>query len=136
MFLGVHHCIVPSQPYTDIPHIQTTSIIFSRQLLYMCYCPLRTMLSLPSSTLLTSTFCFQPTFAYARAKPPEPCHRLICNRHIYHVCTSRSQAQLCGSTTSERSHGMRWKPRQWRLLMETRCHLETIRVPLAETVFK
>src|SRR5882724_5461142 len=41
--------------------------------------------SLPSPTLLTSTFCFQPTFAYTQAKPPEPCYWLICNRHIYHA---------------------------------------------------
>src|SRR5882724_11171638 len=70
--------------------------------------------SLPSPTLLTSTFCFWLTFAYARAKPPEPCHWLICNRHIYHVCMSRSQARPCGSITSETSCGMWWKPRQWR----------------------
>jgi len=31
---------------------------------------------------------------------------------------------------SERSGGMWWKMRQWRFLMETRCHSETIRVPL------
>src|SRR5882724_11523282 len=42
--------------------------------------------SLPSLTLLTSTFCFQLTFAYAQAKPPKPHHWLICNRHIYHIC--------------------------------------------------
>src|SRR5882724_11137492 len=69
----------------DIPHIRTTSIIFSQRPLYMCYCPLWTMLSLPSSTLLTSAFCFRLTFAYTRAEPPEPCHWLICNRHSCHV---------------------------------------------------
>ena len=37
---------------------------------------------------------------------------------------------------SERIHRMWWKLRQWRFLMETRCHSETIRVPPAETVFK
>src|SRR5882724_3562999 len=46
--------------------------------------------SLLSPTLLTSTFCFRPTFAHARAEPPEPRHQLICNRHDYHVCASRS----------------------------------------------
>ena len=70
--------------------------------------------SLLSPTLLTSTFCFRLTFAYSRAEPPEPHHWFICNRHIYHVCMSRSQAQPCGSITSETSHGMWWKPRQWR----------------------
>src|SRR5882724_2322855 len=34
---------------------------------------------LPSLTLLTSIFCFQKTFAYARAELPKPHHRLICN---------------------------------------------------------
>jgi len=92
--------------------------------------------SLPSPTLLTSTFCFWPTFAYTRAEPPKPHHWLICNRKIYHVCPSRIQAQPCGSITSETSHGMWWKLRQWRLKMEAKFHWETIGVPLMENVFK
>ena len=70
--------------------------------------------SLPSPTLLISTFCFWPTFAYAQAEPPEPHHWLICNRHIYHIYMSRSQARPCGSITSVTSCGMWWKARQWR----------------------
>src|SRR5882724_2507635 len=99
----------------DIPHIQTTSIIFSQQPLYMHYRPLWTMLfitSIPDTPHIH--LCFQPTFAYARAEPPKPHHQLICNRHIYHVCESRSQDQPCGSITSETSCGMWWKLRQWR----------------------
>ena len=57
--------------------------------------------SLLSPTLLTSTFCFWLTFAYSQAEPPEPHHRLICNRHIYHICMSRSSAQPHGSIILE-----------------------------------
>src|SRR5882724_13218183 len=53
----------------DIPHIRTTSIIFGRRPLYMHYCPLRTMLSLPSSTLLTSAFA-----SGRHLLMPEPSH--------------------------------------------------------------
>jgi len=60
--------------------------------------------SLLSLTLLTSTFASSWHFAHAQAEPPEPRHRLICNRHIYHVCASRSWAQPCVSITLETSH--------------------------------
>src|SRR5882724_12784871 len=92
----------------NIHYIQMATLICSTALYKPCYS------SLLSPTLLTSTFCFWLTFAYAQAKPPEPHHQLICNRHIHHVCASRSQAQPCGSITLETSCGMWWKPRQWR----------------------
>jgi len=55
---------------------------------------------------------------------------------IYHACASKRWPDPVVPIIYERSHGMWWKLRQWRFLMETRCHSETIRVPLAETVFK
>src|SRR5882724_6515515 len=52
----------------DIPHIRTTSIIFSRQPLYMCYRPLWTMLfitSIPNiphiCLLLLADICLCPS---------------------------------------------------------------------------
>src|SRR5882724_11728504 len=55
---------------------------------------------------------------------------------IYHTCASKGWPDPVVPIIYERSHGIQWKLRQWRFLMETRCHSETIRVPLAETVFK
>jgi len=65
----------------------TTSLYWSATLIY-ALAPLWTMSSLPSRHPHI-TFCFCQHLL-RRAKPPKPCHWLICNRHIYHVCMSRA----------------------------------------------
>ena len=58
------------------------------------------------------------------------------HKTIHHVCTSRLQPDPVVPIILETRCGMWWKMRQWRFQVETRCHLETIGVPLLETVFK
>jgi len=85
--------------------------------------------SLLSLTLLTSTFCFQLTFAHAQAEPPEPRHRLICNRQSITLCVKKL-GPPCVSSLWRQVMECGGNRRQWRFQMETKCHSETIRVPL------
>src|SRR5882724_11756019 len=87
--------------------------------------------TLQDSSLLPSTL-LPADFASIRAKPLAG-HILGSSTAalIYHACASKGWPDPVAPIISERSHGMQWKLRQWRFLMETRCHLETIRVPLA-----
>src|SRR5882724_7739172 len=80
---------------------------------YICTTALyRPWSSLPSPTLLTSTFA-----SGRRLLTPEPSHpsHIIGSFVTGRTITSAHQeARPCGSITSETSHGMWWKPRQWR----------------------
>jgi len=80
---------------------------------------------------------FQPTFASFWAEPLV----VISSAHPHQPSSIMSVHLRAGLTpwflSFMSSSGMWWKKtRQWRFLIDTRCHSETIWVPPAETVFK
>jgi len=101
------HCIVPPQPWMDIPCIQTRTITFEQEPLhlngdltiYMWHCPLQVTAIItsiivipPIRLLLLADICFHSSPA-----THGPLHQLIHITIIYHVCTSKTLAQSCDS---------------------------------------
>ena len=58
-----------------------------------------------------------------------------CHKTNHHTCVSWAQPGSLVLIISETMDEMRWKMGQWRFLVETRCHLETIEVPLTRNLY-
>ena len=108
--------------------------------LYMQHCLLWTMAIItsilittpPIHLLLLANICFCPSWATWK-----PHHQLIHNTIIYHICASKGAPVLsCGSYHSWDKVWNAVESKTKEILLETRCHSETIGVPLVETVFK